>query len=226
MLIAICLFILFWYPFPLIQATGIYHILMLMVLVDVIVGPVLTFIVFDKAKKNLFLDIACIVCLQLMAFAYGCWTVAEGRPIWIVFNVDRFDLVRANEVDYRRAANINKKYIEPSWIGPRWIAARLPESVDARNDLTFESIIHGIDIPQRPDLYVPLEAEQENIKSVLLPIEQLYKFNNQSDVDETLKRWINAKAYLPLRANAKSLVVLFPKDSAEAIAIVNLQPWQ
>lgn len=39
-----------------------------------------------------------IILIQLSALSYGLYSIAQGRPVWLVYNVDRFELVRNNEI--------------------------------------------------------------------------------------------------------------------------------
>ena len=75
---------LVWYPPPLLQTQGILDIYALLLMVDVVAGPTLTFLIFNKAKKSLKFDLAVIVVLQLSALVYGLNTVYQGRPVFFV----------------------------------------------------------------------------------------------------------------------------------------------
>lgn len=104
-----------WYPSPLHSATGVTAIFLLLLIVDVVLGPLLTLLVFKPGKKSLAFDLSVIILLQLSALTYGLYTVAEGRPAWLVFSVDRFELVRVNEIDNRNLANALPEYQKPAW---------------------------------------------------------------------------------------------------------------
>ncbi|MGY0202291.1 hypothetical protein ACW7EJ_01080 [Acinetobacter soli] len=39
-----------------------------------------------------------IIVLQLLALSYGIYHIVEGRAVWIVYNVDRFELIRNNDI--------------------------------------------------------------------------------------------------------------------------------
>ena len=54
--LALVLVFLFWYPSPLAQAVGVTHLFLMMLAIDVIVGPVLGFIVYKEGKKTLKMD--------------------------------------------------------------------------------------------------------------------------------------------------------------------------
>lgn len=88
-----------WYPSPLHKALAVTDIFLLLLAVDVVLGPCLTLLVCKAGKKNLYFDLAVIFSLQLAALGYGLWTVAQARPAWLVFNVDRFDLVQVIDID-------------------------------------------------------------------------------------------------------------------------------
>src|SRR5438105_2738136 len=94
--IAACaLMLLVWYPPPLFEAEGGNKLLLILVGVDVILGPLITLIIFRQGKRGLKLDLAAIGILQLVALAYGMHIVFLARPAFIVFVKDRFEIARA-----------------------------------------------------------------------------------------------------------------------------------
>jgi F0F1-type ATP synthase assembly protein I len=99
--VALCsaaLVFLVWYPDKLPQATGVTNIFLMLLAIDVLVGPVVTLIVFNTAKKELKRDLLIVLLLQLGALAYGLHAVFIARPAYSVFSVDRFELVLANDL--------------------------------------------------------------------------------------------------------------------------------
>ncbi|MOA49411.1 hypothetical protein D3C78_1722900 [compost metagenome] len=50
-------------------------------------------------------------------------------------------------------------------------------------------------------------------------------YNDEQQLRTILNRWPTADAWLPLMAGAKPMTVLLRKDTAEVIAIVELNPW-
>lgn len=215
-----------WYPPPLAAAVGVTAVFLIVLGVDVCIGPLLTFVVYRPGKKTLRFDLAVIILLQMAAFAYGVWTVAQGRPAWLVFSVDRFDLVRALDLDDRYLDRTAPAYRRAPWLGPRWVAARMPADVEARNQLLFEATMAGVDLPQRPDLYRPLADEAAALRGKAQPLDALLSFNPPAALAAARARWPRADAWLPLMSNVQPMVVLVRKESAEAVAVVDLRPWQ
>ena len=135
-LLVIGLVFFIWYPSPLAKAVGVTHIFLMMLVIDVILGPLLTLLVYKQGKKTLLFDLTVIVLLQISALGYGLWTISQGRPAWLVFNVDRFDNVRVNEIDNRNIAKAQQQYQNPSWFYPQWVAATSPKNVEENNKVT------------------------------------------------------------------------------------------
>ena len=83
----------YWYAGPLAAVAGVGTILVLLLAVDVSLGPIMTFMVFDRRKKSLPMDLALIGLVQVLALGYGLHTVEAGRPHYLVFVKDRFEAV-------------------------------------------------------------------------------------------------------------------------------------
>ena len=54
-LLVVGLIFLVWYPAPLAKASGVTHIFLMILAIDVIIGPLLTLIIYKKGKKSYFL---------------------------------------------------------------------------------------------------------------------------------------------------------------------------
>ncbi len=94
-------FILFlygvWYK-NLFFISGVIEPLKLLFLVDVILGPLLTFVVYKHGKKTLKMDLSLIVLMQISAFIYGAYTIYSGKPSWVIYNGSQFEVVYEREV--------------------------------------------------------------------------------------------------------------------------------
>lgn len=86
-----------WYPDFLFATDGGWQGLRIVVLVDLVLGPLLTFVVYRRGKKGLALDLSLIALLQLTALCGGGWVVYAERPLVLVFNEGRFYSVTADD---------------------------------------------------------------------------------------------------------------------------------
>lgn len=215
-----------WYPAPLHTAVGVTKIFLILLAVDVILGPLLTLLVYKAGKKTLVMDLTVIALLQLFALSYGLWAVAEGRPGWLVFANDRFDLVRVLNIDERNLDQADLQYRNPSYLGPQWVAAGNPSDSDEHSNILMESLLSGVDITQRPNLYQQLDSHKIAIQKQLLKLEDLPKINSAESISDALNKYPSADAWLPLRANNQDMVVLMHRETATVVAVVDLRPWE
>src|SRR5471032_481619 len=86
----------YWYPDVLFESAGGRDLFLLIVSVDVTIGPLITLIIFVPRKWGLMFDLVVIAILQSTALSYGVWVLFESRPVFVAYVVDRFELVRAN----------------------------------------------------------------------------------------------------------------------------------
>jgi hypothetical protein len=89
----VVLMLALWYPQHYFAAMGGDTLIMLLIGVDVVIGPLITLIIFDPKKKNLRFDLAVIALLQSAALVYGCSIMFKARPVYNVFVVDRFEVI-------------------------------------------------------------------------------------------------------------------------------------
>ena len=89
-----------WYAAPYRQLLDVGPIYLLVLLVDVVCGPLLTLMLASprKSRRERWLDFSLIGLIQLAALAYGVHSVWAARPVALVFEVDRLSVVTANEV--------------------------------------------------------------------------------------------------------------------------------
>lgn len=215
-----------WYPSPLATAVGVTHIFLMLLAIDVILGPLLGLLVYKEGKKTLKFDLSTIILIQIAALCYGVFSIEQGRPAWLVYNVDRFELVRKNELVNTNIQQAQAQFQKPSWFKPQYAATEFAKDIQQRNDEMFAEVFSGISIAQRPERYVELTEAKTQIQQRALPLVELQQYNPKTDVEKTLAKYPKADAWLPLKANAVDMVVLVNKESASIIKIVDLRPWE
>lgn len=215
---------LIWYPDPLSKAVGVTHIVLMLFVIDMLVGPLLGLIVYKVGKKTLKFDLAIIFLIQILALGYGVFTIAQGRPIWLVYNVDRFDVVRNNDIVQNNLLKLKDQYKIVTLLKPQYVAVKQSENNSKRSDDMFTEIFKGVSISQMPERYIPLKQVKSQIQQRSQKLSVLNSFNNPKDVEIILKQYPQANLWVPLKANAVDMVVLLDKN-AEVVKIVDLRPW-
>lgn len=149
-----------WYPFPYRELAGGRELFLLIMTVDVVCGPLLTFVLYNPAKprNELVRDLGLILIIQVTALIYGMSTVWQARPLFLVQEVDRFKVIQAPSVD-ADALNALPGGLKPHFFkGPLVVAIREPKDEQERRKVMFESVQGGPDYGERPDFYLPYEG--------------------------------------------------------------------
>ena len=223
-LLVIGLVFFVWYPSPLATAVGVTQIFLMILVIDVIVGPILGLLVYKEGKKSLKFDLTVIILLQLSALFYGIYSIEQGRPAWIVFNVDRFELIRKNEIVDQNVNHAQPQFQQPSWLKPQFVAMEFAKNIEQRNNDMFAEVLGGISIAQRPERYVDFIQAKQQIQQRAQKLELLQQYNNKSDVEKILAQYPQVTAFLPLKASVMDMTVLVDQNS-NVVKIVNLRPW-
>ncbi len=203
-----------WYPGAFRDLAGGRDLFLLVTSVDVVLGPVLTFAVFNRAKgwRHLRWDLTVIGILQLAALAYGMHTVSLVRPIAMVFEVDRFRLVTANDVPPDDLRLARPPYDKLSWTGPSLLGARSAESGRERIDSIFKAM-NGTDVGSRPQFWQPYQQSKAAALARSRPLAALLE-HYPSQASETRRRLADMGAdestarFLPAMARSQWVAVL------------------
>ena len=149
-----------WFPYPYRELAWGRELFLLIVVVDVVCGPLLTLVLYNPAKPRaeLWRDLGLVVIIQLVALGYGLHVVWQARPVYLVQEVDRFKVITAPELLEESVASLPAA-IQPRWRGgPITVAIREPKDTAERNKVLFESVQGGRDYAERAEFYLPYEG--------------------------------------------------------------------
>ncbi len=229
-IIAVCTLLLifrFWYPVPLYSAVGVTKIFLILLAVDMSLGPLLTLIIAapSKSRRALRFDLFIIGLVQLSALMYGIYKIELGRPIWIAFDTFRFEIVQAAMIDYSELNKDEFYNAQPLFSKPNWVAIVPPQSVQEKNERLFYELEQGVAPSGRPIFYQDMDLAWAKIKQEAHSLANLSQYNPQSVVATILADYKEADAYLPLLAPQIDMTVLLNTRQEEIMGIVDLRPW-
>ena len=220
---------LVWYPESYFTAMGGEQLVYLLIGVDVVVGPLITLIIFRAGKKGLVFDLAVIGFMQAAALVYGVKVAAEARPVYTVFVVDRFEVVSANAIDATELAKVQRKeFTTMSWSGPRVVGVAKPTDTAEHNRIVY-AMAEGKDLQHFPQHYVPYVEVAAEAGRRAQPLEALRRFNREQagEIDAFVRRHGLAESdvgFLPLRARRGERAVVVRRNG-DIIGTLNLAPW-
>ena len=218
-----------WYPGPLFDSAGGRDLFLLVLGVDVTVGPLVTCLIFKAGKKGLAFDLWVIGILQSAFLAYGIWSVAESRPVYVAFVKDRFELARASQIpDSVLAEARMNRYLDLPWTGPRLVGVRFPTDPDEKFKLMLSGM-GGVDIHCYPNYHQPYDAVRKDVAAQGAPLAKLTRFNkglSTAALAAELGRPEGDIRFLPLRAGKVDLTVLVDAKDGSILKIAALKPWE
>jgi hypothetical protein len=215
-----------WYHWPGWYLADMPTVLAIMVGVDVVLGPLLTFVIADpgKTRRALARDVGCIVLVQLIAFTYGTITLWNGRPLYYAFSVNCLSVVQAQDLE--RGATARDAALAPHWYSlPRWIWVPLPDD-SAEAARIIQSATHGgFDVTARPTYFKPWTSGAADLRGQLKRVDDIKFFSLEEK--GILKSRMTAMGFAPDRANAialtgrkRPLLVVFDPSNLRLLAYI------
>ena len=93
-----------WYPAFYFSASDAWDAMFTVALVDVVLGPLLTLVLYKRGKPGLKFDLSMVVLFQMAALVWGAWLLYSERPVLVVYDNDSFYCVSES---LAKAANTN-----------------------------------------------------------------------------------------------------------------------
>jgi hypothetical protein len=203
-----------WFPSPFFIASGGIQGLKLVALVDLVLGPLLTLIVYDsiKSKKALLLDFSFIAAFQVSALIWGVTNIYNQRPIAIVFWENTFYTVPAIAFD---SQNFNTNVYGDKT--PVYIYAKKPRSINDINKMVERLKKYNRPPHHQIELYHSLNPFFSDIIRFSLNIDEIINHNKQmkQKLEIILKQTNTQKNdnyYIPLESRYQNIIMVYDRN--------------
>lgn len=220
-----------WYPVPHRSLSGGLHLFSLLVVVDVMLGPLATTIVSKpgKSAREWRTDVALIALVQCVALGYGLWTLHQARPVYMAFEVDRLRVVHAVDVPPELLAKAPEGFQQLPLTGPGWVAVRPLTDSNERMEATFAAL-QGLQLAFRPDLWMPYAQAHDAMRQAAKPLSELMEREPQfrPAILQALERHSASPSevvYLPLVGRTAFWTALFRTNTLEPLAYLPIDPY-
>lgn len=225
-LAALLVFVL-WYPTPFREISGGRELFFLVIAVDVVLGPCITFAVFNRRKplSELRRDLTIVALLQLGGLAYGLHTVYLVRPVFLALEVNRVRVVRVLDlkgIDLK-AAPPELQHM-PLW-GVTPVAARAVRPEEKNEALQLG--LKGRDIGMRPEFWLPRSATGPAYAQAAKPLSELMRRHPRRSEEiqhaaQETGRPAEQLGFLPILARLTNWSALVDLRSGDVVGYVNI----
>lgn len=199
-----------WYPDFLFQADGGWVGIQIIALVDLVLGPLLTLIVFKAGKPGLKFDLTAIGTFQAVCLMAGTYIVYSERPLAIVYTDGFFHSVSSD--DYRESG---KPIPDLSLIPgdtPKWVSVRLPQDFDRIDTIRKAALSNSIPLSVFSEYYQPFNVDHIDTRRDPLPLEMIEK-----------ERSHEVAEFLDQHGGAASDYLFFPLGARHGYALIALR---
>lgn len=225
MLILISVMLLWWYPKGLFGIAGGWDGLKILLPIDMVLGPTLTFIFYKPGKKSAVFDLSAIACVQIAALSYGAFAVYLQHPQALVFAEGQLTTLTPN--DYKAALKQlteNKQEAKK----PSTLDSNLPPVVVAKpyppeqfGEYLTSVLNSGLELAHRADRYQDLESSSTVLEKAKMSAESLEKKlgdNIDEQYDYYFLRTMYSNGVAAFSKESGRLVQVFPAQKAPATA--------
>jgi len=225
----VCALIFFaWYPYPYFDIVGAGSVLQILIGVDLIVGPVLTLILYKPNKPGLIFDLSFIAIVQLTALLYGTTVIYQERPYFVVFAVDRFEVLAYTEID-PDAIPENSLRDKP-FVGPIMAVALFPESEEERQKLLADTFAGKPDLERRPEYWDIYTKHFDIIIERATPLAKLADerpdARNKIDAFTQSQTDIGELIGVPIVGKEGVFFFVLNKRTQHPVGLIDIDPWQ
>jgi len=222
-------FIVFiWYPSPYFSTDGGWQGIKIVAAVDMVLGPLLTLIVFKSGKRGLKLDLTVIGLLQAAALAWGVFIVHDQRTALVVFADGGFYSLNSDQI--WRAGDRAVTIAKAAKPVPGYAFVRLPEDNKFLFTQKKKVIRSTVPVYLRGELYEAID--KSNIPLIIargLDMQKLVR--DRKDDAGKLVEFLRARngkledyAFLPLRCRYANILLVLERTTGEVIDSLAIDP--
>jgi hypothetical protein len=170
-----------WYRWPGWYLTDVTKVVVVMICVDVVLGPTFTFIVANESKTHRVLarDVGIIVAVQIGALIYGSAMLWDGRPLYYAFSENVLQLVQAYDIEAAEAEKGRRENpaLAPHWYSlPRWIWAPLPQDPEETKKIVTSAVTGGDDVISMPRYFKSWDDGLPSLRKQLKKVDDVAYF--------------------------------------------------
>jgi hypothetical protein len=219
-----------WFPDPFDKMVGGQELFVLVVGCDLVLGPLLSLVIYDsrKGRGKLVFDYCVVGVVQLAAMSYGVWIVAGSRPVYVAFSGDRLQVVSAADILPKELdAARDPLYHGLPVTGPRLVAVVVPAK--DHDDAMFQAL-DGNEEPMRPRFYVSYESQIPAILEHAKPLGELLVRHKEAGTKLAAAKaetgLPDAKLrYLPVRYHEAFWTALIDAESGLPLGYFDFDPY-
>jgi len=206
------LIVIYWYPLPFFHTDGGWQGIRIIAGVDLVLGPLLTLIVYKPGKPGLKLDLTLIGLAQAAALTWGIWVTYVERPVAVVYTLKYFTPVSARLLSQVGVAQ--EGLITYGDKHPVPIYVDLPQTTEEQQKYLAQAVSSGTPLYLFTELYQKFDSE--SLQILKQQSDQLYSYLESDTKGQRLleaffqihPELYNRYLFIPLHSRYQRLVIV------------------
>ena len=220
-----------WYPYPFLQLSPGGELAVALIGAACIIAPALTWLVSTagKATSKLVFDLVVIGLIQVSAVAWGMYNLSAQRPYFMVFTLDRFDVLARDEVVGQIT---NPAFLDKPFSGPVLLYANMPAAESAAYQRLLQEVMFEgkPDIQYRPEFWSPYGERQHMAPQAARPLADLRAARPESaecidDMAGGRNADIAHLRFVPAMMGNGHFAVVLDGSSGDVVGYIKTDPW-
>ncbi len=218
-----------WFPYPFLKFTDPQKFSLLLIMAAGISAPLLTMLVYVKDKRGLILDLSVIVLIQILAIGWGTFTLYQARPYFMVFALDRFEIIAYREIDNTKV--LDENLLDKPFTGPVVLYASMPTDTALFQQLLQEVMFEGkADLQFRPEFWSLYLEKMQLVPAVARPLQLLLDARPESApmIEQFVAHNggdINHLLFVPVTGNQGESTAIINAQDGRLLASLLIDPW-
>jgi len=218
-----------WYPYPFWEFGKSGKFALSLVLAAGFAGPALTWVVYKEGKWGLRFDLWVIAIVQLAAMTWGTFSLYQNRPFWMVYTVDRFEVLSIRDIDLGWVTD--PKFLDKPFVGPLLLYANMPADHQDYQKLLKEIMFEGkADIQFRPEFWSLYNERKEAALQKSRPLLELRDARPGSSgaIDKIVSNHggdIALLEFVPVLQKDGQFTAILDAQNGDVIETLKIDPW-
>lgn len=213
-----------WFPDFFYAIDGGWEGLRIIILVDLVLGPLLTLIVFKAGKPGLLFDLILIGIVQVVCLAGGIYIVYNERPTFFVFYEGHFYSASASSYH-----NYGKTAPDPDRYGgaPAYIYVDMPTNPIEEADIRKIYYDDRVPLWTASEYYERLERHMDEVLKAGNAEEKIRKRDSTNNLDRWLARHEGSfedYAFVPIHSRYRKAYIAIDRADMTFEGLLEVEP--
>ena len=213
-----------WYPDFFFETDGGWQGIRIITIVDLVLGPTLTLIVFKSGKPGLKTDLTIIAAIQIISLIAGIYLVYTERPIAMVYADGFFHSMSAD--DYRDSNQLLPDLSDFPGPPPKMVSVSLPPELDKQLQIRGDAYRSDIPLRAMSIYYKPFELGDIDFERDVLPLSEVIDFeDNRTLINDFVSRSggsLAHYAFFQFGSRYKQALLGMHRESGRFVGILEL----